>query len=189
MRLRDIFYTAMLTLCGVMLVNAAHAQAVTQQPQYVDARAVKDMGNGPLQIMMLTGSAGVFTSQGSGVGGNGGVSGVTLTLTASAAANPPCIGCQISGTGITPGTTVANFNGTTTVTLSAAMTVANGTALSWGKACPSVGVSGNPPIGTPVAMLAAANGADVPFYTGARLCAAGMNGPGAQFVTFAIGAH
>lgn len=189
MNIRYLFRTAALALFGMLLANAAFAQAVTQQPQYVDARAVKDLGNGPMQIMMLNGSMGVFTSQGSGVGGNAGVSGTGITLTASAAANPPCVGCQISGAGITVGTTVAAFNGTTGITLSAAMAVANGTALSWGKACPAVGPSGNPPISSPVALLAAANGADVPFYTGAKMCAAGLTGPGGQFVTFAIGAH
>lgn len=175
-------------LLATVLATGALAQTVSQQPRAVASRAIVDLGNGPTQIMMLTGSAGVFTSQGSGLGSTSGSS-TTLTLTASAAANPPCIGCEISGAGITPGTTVANFNGTTTITLSAAMTVASSTPLSWGKACPAPTASGNPPPGYPVAVLSAAALSDVPFYTRARMCMAGLMGSGAQFVTFAIGAH
>ena len=95
------------------------AQTVTQQPSFVAPRAILDMGNGPLEVQALLGSGGFFTSQGSGLGSTSGSS-TTLTLTATAAANPPCVGCIISGTGITSGTTVAAFNGTTTITLSAA---------------------------------------------------------------------
>jgi len=178
----------MLALSAAALSSVAHAQAVTKQPQFAAPRTILDLGNGPTEIKMLTGSAGLFTAQGSGVGSTSGSS-TTLTLTASAAANPPCVGCQISGTGITAGTTVAAFNGTTTITLSAAMTVAASTPLAWGMACPTADASGNPPIGSPVALVQAGVGGDLPLYTAARICLAGLTGPGGQFVNFAIGAH
>lgn len=163
-------------------VHQAFAQTVTQQPQFVAPGTVLDAGNGPLEFRVLTGSTSIFTSQGSGIGSTAGSS-TALTLTATAAANPPCVGCSISGTGITAGTTVAAFNGTTGVTLSAAMTVAASTAIAWGKACPA------PPPTNPAAFVQAAVGADMPFYTYARICMYGATGPGAQFLSFPIGAH
>jgi hypothetical protein len=184
----NIKYALLAALALFALAAPSYAQTVTQQPQFAAPRSVLDLGNGPLEIRMVTGSAGLFTSQGSGVGSTSGSS-TTLTLTATPA-TPPCVGCQISGTGITAGTTVAAFNGTTTITLSAAMTVAASTALAWGAACPAVSPqSGVPPQPYTVAMVQAAVGADLPLYTGARICLAGMTGPGGQFVSFAIGAH
>lgn len=161
---------------------SAYAQTVTQQPQFVAPGAVLDAGNGPLEFKILTGSAAMFTSQASGVGSTSGSS-TSLTLTATAAANPPCVGCVISGTGITAGTTVASFNGTTGIGMSAAMTVAASTAVSWGKACPT------PPPTNPAAFVQAGVGGDMPFYTYARICMYGATGPGAQFLSFPIGAH
>lgn len=172
-------------LAAMLLPEAAPAQVVTSLPAYVDSNGgVSDFGNGPLEFIALSGSGTIFTSSGTGVGSTSGSS-TTLTLTATAAANPPCVGCVISGTGITSGTTVAAFNGTTTITLSAAMTVAASTALAWGVACPSTAAGvrgvfvqpGQPP----------ANG--LPFYTQARLCGYAGNGPGLALLSFAIGAH
>lgn len=160
----------------------ALAQTVVQVPTVVAARTVVDLGNGPTEIRTLQGNMGLFTSQGSGVGSTSGSS-TTLTLTATAAADPPCVGCIISGTGITSGTTVSAFNGTTGITLSAAMTVASSTALAWGQACPAA-----PPT-APLALVQAAVGSDFPMYTQARVCAYGGNGPGALLTQFAIGAH
>jgi hypothetical protein len=168
-------------LVGLAPVSAI-AQTVVAVPTNVAARTVVDLGNGPTEIRTLQGNLGLFTSQGSGVGSTSGSS-TTLTLTASAAANPPCVGCIISGTGITSGTTVAAFNGTTGITLSAAMTVAASTALAWGQACPSA------PPSAPLALVQAAVGSDFPMYTQARVCAYGGNGPGALITQFAIGAH
>lgn len=172
-----------------LLTTPAFAQTVTQQPQFVAPRAVLDLGNGPVELRLLTGSAGIFTAQGSGVGSTSGSS-TTLTLTATPS-TAPCVGCQISGAGITSGTTVAAFNGTTTVTLSAAMTVASSTALAWGAACPvsTMAAPVQPPASATMALVQASVGADIPFYTQARVCAYGATGPGAQFVSFAIGAH
>jgi len=160
----------------------ALAQTVVQVPVNVNARAVADLGNGPTEVRMIQGSMGLFTAQGSGVGSTSGSS-TALTLTASAAANPPCVGCIISGVGITSGTTVAAFNGTTGVTLSAAMTVAASTPLAWGQACPSA------PPSAPLALIQAAVGSDFPMYTQARVCAYGGTGPGALYTQYPIGAH
>lgn len=165
----------------VALSFAAQAQTVTQQPQFVAPRAILDLGNGPIELRMITGSMAVFTSQSSGVGSTSG-SATLLTLTATPL-TVPCVGCILSGTGITSGTTVASFNGGLQVGMSAAMTVAGGTAVAWGSACPAA-----PPTAA-VAFIQAAVGADLPFYTQARVCTYGGTGPGGQFTTFAIGAH
>lgn len=165
-----------------LLVAPAFAQTVIQIPTVVNARAVVDLGNGPTEIRMLQGNMAVFTSQGFGNASTSGSS-TTLTLTSTAAANPPCIGCIISGAGITSGTTVTAFNGTTGITLSAAMTVAASTPVAWGVACPS------PPPTSALALIQAAVGADIPMYTQARVCAYGGNGPGGTYTQFAIGAH
>lgn len=165
------------------------AQTVTVQPNFVAPRTVLDMGNGPMEIMPITGNAAFFTSSGSGVGSTSGSS-TALTLTA-VPATAPCVGCQISGTGITSGTTVSAY-AATSITLSAAMTVASSTALAWGAACP-VSTQSAPvqPSASYLMMLlqAAVQPFGVPLYTQARVCAYGGNGPGMQFVNFAIGAH
>jgi len=173
---------AALAALALLAPLPAMAQTVVQVPTVVASRTVVDLGNGPTEIRTLQGNMGLFTSQGSGVGSTSGSS-TTLTLTATAAADPPCVGCIISGTGITSGTTVSAFNGTTGITLSAAMTVASSTALAWGQACPSA------PPSAPLALVQAAVGSDFPMYTQARVCAYGGNGPGALLSQFAIGAH
>lgn len=164
----------------VMAPLAAYAQTVTAQPSFVAPRAVLDVGNGPTEFRMLTGSMAIFTSQGSGVGSTSGSS-TSLTLTA-VPATAPLVGGIISGTGITSGTTVTAYSATS-ITLSAAMTVATSTTVSWGAACPAA-----PPT-APVALVQAAVGADLPFYTQARVCTYGVTGPGGQFLNFPIGAH
>lgn len=172
-------------LLAALAVVPASAQVVTQLPVYLDNNgAVYDFGNGPLEIRMIGGAAGFFTSSGTGIGSTSGSS-TTLTLTATAAATPPCVGCVISGAGITSGTTVSAFNGTTGITLSAAMTVAASTPLAWGMACPASGAglkqmllqAGQPPA------------ADIPLYTQARICGVSQFNAGATVIPFAIGAH
>lgn len=178
-------------LAAMVLPEAALAQVVTQLPVYLDnstsagAAVPYDFGNGPLELSVVQGNAGIFTSSGTGVGSTSGSS-TTLTLTASAAANPPCVGCVISGTGITSGTTVAAFNGTTVITLSAAMTVAASTPLAWGMACPTTSA------GQKMMLVQAGVGlgaAGLPMYTQARICGAAPNAPGATVLPYAIGAH
>jgi hypothetical protein len=176
--MRKFLIAALVALAPI----TAFAQTVVAVPTNISTRTVVDLGNGPTEIRTLQGNMGLFTSQGSGIGSTSGSS-TTLTLTATAAANPPCVGCIISGAGITSGTTVAAFNGTTGITLSAAMTVAASTALAWGQACPSA------PPSVPLALVQAAVGSDFPMYTQARVCAYGGNGPGALITQFAIGAH
>jgi hypothetical protein len=167
-------------LVALMPFSAALAQTVVQVPSNINAGVVADLGNGPTEVRMLQGNMGLFTSQGSGIGSG---STTTITLTASAAANPPCVGCLISGTGVTSGTTVTAFNGTTTITTNTSQTIAASTALSWGKACPSA------PPSAPLALVQAAVGSDLPMYTQARVCAYGGNGPGGLYTQYAIGAH
>jgi hypothetical protein len=174
-------------ICAAMVVALAFAgvpasaQVVTTLPVAVSASTVKDLGNGPVELKIIQGNLRLFTSQSSGVGSTSGSS-TALTLTGTPA-TPPCVGCILSGTGITSGTTVISFNGTTTVGMSAAMTVASGTAVAWGAACPaSIG-------SVPAANIQAAVGGDWPLYTQARICASAANGPGAVVLPFAIGAH
>jgi hypothetical protein len=159
----------------------AFAQTVVQVPTNINARAVADLGNGPTEIRVLQGNLGLFTAQGAGVGSTSGSS-TALTLTATPT-TVPCVGCIVSGTGITSATTVVSYNGGLTVGLSAAMTVASGTAVAWGAACP-----GAPPAAG-IQLVQAAVGADFPMYTQARVCAYGGNGPGATILQFVIGAH
>ena len=64
-------------------------------------------------------------------GGNGGSSSATVTLTAANALIK--VGQVVKGTGVTAGTTVAGISGTT-LTLSAAMSVANSTTLTFSNA-------------------------------------------------------
>ena len=171
---------AALAALALLAPVSALAQTVVQVPTVIISNTVVDLGNGPTEIRTLQGNLGLFTSQGSGVG-----SGTTtsITLTASAAANPPCVGCIISGTGVTSGTIVTAFNGTTGITTNTSQTIAASTALAWGQACPAA-----PPT-APMALVQAAVGSDFPMYTQARVCAYGNRGPGAMLAQFAIGAH
>ena len=125
------FLLAIALLGAMALPEAAPAQTVTVLPEVIPSGTVVGLGNGPVEIKVVQGNVGLFTSSSTGVGSTSGSS-TTLTLTATPA-TPPCIGCIIAapnaGT-ITSGTTVTAFNGTTTVTLSAAMNVAAGTALA-----------------------------------------------------------
>ena len=156
-------------LTALFSATAAFAQNATQLPVPVQSPVVTDFGNGPLKLRVVQTYAYIFTSQGSGTGGTSGAS-TTLTLTATPT-TPPIIGGYISGAGITDGTMVAGYNGTTTITLSAAMTVAPGTALSWGAACPSIVPAGAQYIQASVMTDY------LPLYTRSRVCAASPGGP------------
>lgn len=181
-KLGNAALVAFAALLFMLPPDSVVAQTVTQQPQFAIPGAVLDLGNGPTEIKMLTGSMGVFTSQSSGVGSTSG-SATLLTLTATPL-TPPCVGCAITGSGITAGDTVTAYNGGLQVTLSTARTVPASTALAWGAACPAA-----PARNVAQALVQAGVLGDTPFYTYARVCAAGQTGPGGQFVTFAIGAH
>jgi hypothetical protein len=176
------FLLAAALFAASLLPEGALAQTVTQQPTpIINNGSYTDFGNGPLELKLMQGQAQLLTSLGSGTGSTSGSS-TTLTLTATPT-TAPCVGCEISGAGITSGTTVAAFNGTTTITLSAAMTVAASTPLSWGAACPAS------PFGTGTTLIQAAVGGDFPFYTQARVCGYSANGAGGAALTFPIGAH
>lgn len=185
-KLRAALAVAALALAFMLPSEGGLAQTVTAQPQFAAPRAVLDLGNGPTEIKLLSGSAGVFTSQGSGIG-----SGTTTTITLTATpAIPPCVGCSISGGTLTTSSHVTAYNGTTGITTDTSQTVAASTPLAWGAACPAVNVqSGMPPQGYSVYAMQAGVLGDLPLFTAARVCLAGLNGPGGQFVSFAIGAH
>jgi len=178
---------AALALIALMLpTDGALAQvAVTQQPVFITPNAVTDLGNGPLELKVLQGTAMVGTSFGTGLG-----SGTTtsITLTATPTSNPPCVGCLISGAGITGVTVITAYNGTTGITVNTSQTINASTPLAWGSACPA----SPPPITLALAPLRAPQATDTgdyPFQTEARICAYGNNTAGAQIFTFPIGAH
>ena len=160
------FLAALLLLC----CTAAPALAQNAITLPIAANAVADLGNGPIKARMIAGNASIFTSQSSGVGSTSGSS-ATLTLTTTPA-TAPLVGGLISGAGIASGTTVAAYNGTTGITLSAAMTVPGGTTVSWGAACPSSSA------GIPsVYIQASASAGFYIMYTQARACAVSPGGP------------
>jgi hypothetical protein len=154
-------------LAILLALYCAPAIAQTAITLPIAANAVADLGNGPIKVRMTAGNASIFTSQGSGVGSTSGSS-TTLTLTATPT-TPPIVGGLISGAGITSGTTIIAYNGTTGITLSAAMTVAGGTTVSWGAACPST-----PPSNV---IQASAQAGYYVMYTQARVCAVSPGGP------------
>ena len=174
------FRAALLVAAFALAPLSALAQTVVAVPTVVSPRTVVDLGNGPTEVKVAQGNLGLFTSSGSGTGSTSG-SATPLTLTATPL-TVPCVGCIISGTGITSGTTVISYS-YPTIGLSAAMTVASGTAVAWGAACPAA-----PPT-NPLLLVQAGVGGDFPFYTQARACAYGGNGPGGLLIQFAIGAH
>lgn len=134
------------------------------------ANVVADIGNGPIKVRVISGNTSIFTAQGSGVGSTSGVS-TSLTLTA-VPATAPKVGAIISGTGITSGTTVSAYNGVTSITLSAPMSVASGTAVAWGASCPASAA------GIPAHYIPASVSADYfLLYTQARVCAVAPGGP------------
>ena len=169
------------TLVALAIAGSAVAQTVAPLPAYVPPSSSLDLGNGPIGLHFVFGTAQVLTSSGSGLGSTSGSS-TSLSLTATPT-TIPCTGCIISGTGVTSGTTVSAYNGVTQITLSAAMNVATGTTLSWGAACP-----GTLPA-TPAIPLQASPGGDYTFYTQARICAYAPGGQGAAVLPFATGAH
>lgn len=184
--MKDHLRKLALSVAIALIALAAQAQTVTKQPQFAGTNAWVDLGNGPTELLPIEGNGQAFTALGTGIGSTSGSS-TTLTLTATPTI-PPCVGCLISGTGITSGTSVTAFNGTTTITLSAAMTVAASTPLAWGAACPTAGA---PPAGAAPLNLRAGTSearAATPLYTQARICLTGGAQGGLTFTNFAIGA-
>jgi hypothetical protein len=164
----------------------AFGQSAQKQPFFVATNTWVDFGNGPLEILPIEGNSVLFSRGSTGVGSTSGSS-TTLTLTATPT-YAPCVGCVISGSGITAGTTVSAFNGTTGITLSAAMTVASSTTLYWGVACPT---SGAPPVNASIsgamAMRTATQPGRYPVYSSARLCGFGGSQGGGSVLAFPIG--
>lgn len=177
-----MFRAALVGLALLALPFAAHAQTVLQQPLFVPPATGLDLGNGPTEIKMITGSMAIATSQGSGIGQTSNAGSSTAVILTATPLTPPLVGGIISGAAITSGTTVTAYSGTS-ITLSAAMSVATATTLSWGSACPSTRPT------AAVALVQAGVGGDLPLYTQARICVYGVGGPGGQFLNFVIGAH
>lgn len=164
--MKKLLASLFLSLCAAF---GAHAQTPTVWPNVISTSGPYDFGNGPLKLRVISGIAYIFTSQSSGLGSTAGLS-VTLTLTATpATANKPIVGAKITGTGITAGTTVAAYDGTTGITLSAAMNVAASTPLAWGAACPAV---------QPATYSSVSAGAEYnTWYTAARVCGVSPGSP------------
>ena len=188
---RHALVAAALALATLFPAKKADAQAVAQQPAYIDGGgAVTDFGNGPLRFQTLTGQASIFTSSFGQVGTSAGTT--ALTLAATAAANPPCVGCAISCVGgplaaacsIPAGTTVTAFNGTTGITTSVATTV-TAAQVNWGMACPVSYAAA--PAGSVSRPALIGSGLNVPFWTTARICGAAAAGqPGASVSVSAV---
>ena len=181
---RAVVVAAFAFVAALLPISEVKAQVVTVLPAYVDSNgATLDLGNGPVEIIILGGSAGIFTAQGSGVGSTSGAS-TTLTLTATPT-TPPCVGCIVNAPGVTSGTLVASYNGGLIIGLPTAATVPASSAVAWGAACPATGAGqkqalvqpGQPPT------------AGLPMYTQSRVCAASQFSAGATLIPFAIGAH
>src|ERR1700748_1717802 len=98
---------------ALLLPIGAHAQTVTQQPQFVAPNSTVDLGPGPMELRAISGKGQLFTGLGTG-GGSPPGSPPPRAWTGTPAI-PPRVGAVIQGTGITAGTTVSAFNGTTTI--------------------------------------------------------------------------
>jgi len=181
--IRAVLFGVFALFAAMLPTDGALAQTVTQQPLFLSPNVVTDLGNGPLELKMMNGGANVASVFGTGLGSG---STTSITLTATPTVNPPCVGCLISGAGITGVTTITAYNGTTGITVNTSQTISASTPLAWGAACPA----SPPPVSLPmVALRTITSSGDYPFYTEARLCAYGNSGPGAQVLTFPIGAH
>jgi hypothetical protein len=205
-----------LIVAAVLVPHAASAQVTSQQitatalplPIVINpAPGVTDFGNGPLELRIVQGSARFATSSGSGVAAGSacgtcatglpsytgqGVLTVqypsTLIILNATPTTPPCVGCLISA-GANPSLTsitipqyvfVTAASGTQ-ISVSTNVTINAQTPLAWGAACPTT-----PAVAIP---MQASVGGDIPFYTLARLCGYGNNGPGAAVLPFPIGGH
>jgi hypothetical protein len=172
-----------------LLPEAAPAQVVTTLPAYINNdNTVYDFGNGPIEVRILTGAAAIFTSSGSGTGTAS--ASTALTLTATPTSNPPIVGafvtCNVpTNCSIPANTTVAAYNGTTGITLSASATV-TAAQVNWGAACPTTFIPG---VKTILLQVGQPAQSDIPLYTQARVCAAAQYTTGAAIIPFAIGAH
>lgn len=172
---------------------ASEAQTVVAQPNFAAPRTVVDLGNGPTEILPIAGNGFLFTQFGTAVGTAPGTT--ALTLTTSQAANPPCVGCVVTcpspvNCTIPASTTVAAFNGTTLITLSAAATI-TAASVNFGQLCP-VSTQAAPVQPSAFGMAPIQSGSDqrgIPLYTAGRACVYGGIGPGLQFANFPIGAH
>ncbi len=168
-----------------LLPGIAFSQTAIKQPYVLTNNAWTDLGNGTAEVLPVEGNGALYTRGSTGVGSTSGSS-TALTLTATPTF-PPCVGCVISGAGITAGTTVTATS-TTSVTLSAAMTVASSTALAWGVACPTSGAPpANAATSAPINMRASASPTRFPVYSSARLCGYGGAQGGATLLVFPIG--
>lgn len=193
---------ALTAIVAAAALFGGHANAQQQpQPSFAAPRSVVDLGllASGTEVLAINGSGAVFTAYDASKIGSAPTT-TALTLTTSAAANPPCVGCFVACVPgqtaavctVAPGTTVSVFNGTTLITLSAAATIVAG-QVEFGTLCP-ISSQANPVQPTaPMAQIQAGQPAGaatgLPLSIAGHLCVYGGIGPGLQFVNFPIGAH
>jgi len=191
-------------LALALYAGAADAQTAAKQPFFVQNQQWVDLGNGPSELQVVEGAGTAYTAGGAGVGTS--AASTALTLTASAAANPPCVGCVITCAPsnaavctIPAATTVTAFNGTTGITTSVATTT-TAASLVWGAPCPAStapNVPGTPPgatsyLSAPLNMRSGASQPAqnaYPLYSTARICLYGSLQAGLTALQFPVGAH
>lgn len=197
---RAALFSAVVALAA-FLPSHADAQTAAKQPQFIASNTWVDLANGPIEVLLVEGSAVAYTSGGNGTGTSAGTTALTLSATPAVA---PCVGCIVTcaptntaACTIPANTTVTAYNGTTGVTTSASTTV-TAASLVWGAACPAAG-SGIPPapsatgnsLSAPLNIRAAAGplgGTAMPMYSTARVCLYGAQQQGGTAITFPIGA-
>lgn len=180
------------------LIGDVSAQTVVSQPVFTPSRQWIDLGNGPLDLQPVEGNGNVYSSSGAGVGNTSGLALSTSLLLTATPLIVPCVGCLISGQGITSGTTILSWNGGTQIVLPTSMNVPSGSIIGWGAACPAATAANVPGVApgtitanqlSPPLPVRAGVGGTFPMYTQARLCAWGAFENGFTLLYFAIGAH
>ena len=193
--MKKVLLLALGVLFGTLA--AANAQTVTRQPFFAATNSWTDLGNGPLEVMPIEGSAIAYTSSSTSTATAGAAARANLTVALNLSP-APCVGCIVSGTGVTSGTTVVSYTpGTGVIVLSANLTAtATGNVYSFGVACPTSGLPTAPSatgnsLSVPLNLRAGVEPftAGIPLYSQARLCLYGGQQAGGTVVTFAIGAH
>jgi hypothetical protein len=180
--LRILVGLAFVAWASAFIGPAVNAQTVTAQPGYIENGAVNDFGNGPLEVKVLNGNASIAAAVVNGTLASSTATLLTLTATPTL---PPCVGCAIgSNAGATTTTVVTSSGNTITITATLGALTPGTSVIGWGIPC-----TASPPAGIRTAQITPAATGDYPFYSLGRICGYSPNGPGAQILTFPIGAH
>jgi hypothetical protein len=178
---------ALAAACASLLPEGALAQAITQQPVYVNSGQTVDLGAGPMEVLAFEGQADVYGAPVKSATGATTNTSTSVTLAATpAAGSAPVVGSPISGGGIPANATITAYNGTTGITISSAATATNASeTITYTTGCPS---SGGPQV--PAAQMRGKGDGNeaMPFYTLAHVCAYGQ-GTGAIIGTSSVGTH